>query len=80
MRMTPREAARYLGCSVAMIYSLCSKKRLAHYRVGQGRGKIVISKQDADDYLQSVRVEIQGACPSPTPTRQPILRLKHLKV
>ena len=40
--LTVREAAERLGCSEALVYLLCSERRLPHVRLGTGRGTIRI--------------------------------------
>jgi excisionase family DNA binding protein len=76
-RLTPAEAAEYLGCGVGLVYRLCKAKRLPHYRLGEGRGKIVLSKDDLDAYLAGVKVQLQAS--APLATTKP-LKLVHLKL
>jgi excisionase family DNA binding protein len=64
--MTATEAAKLLEVSVATVYELCAAGRLAHHRIGLGRGVIRIDRPDLDAYLASSRVE---ARPNP-PGRQ----------
>jgi excisionase family DNA binding protein len=76
-RLTPAEAADYLGCAVGLVYKLCKAKQLAHYRLGTGRGRIVLSKDDLDAYLAGVKVLPQELSPMPAPKP---LKLVHLKL
>ena len=78
MKMTPRQTAKYLRCSVAIVYSLCQSKRLAHYRVGNGRGKILIATEDADAYLASTRVATIVA--NNPVVKPPPVKLIHLRL
>jgi excisionase family DNA binding protein len=62
MRLSVKQAAERAGVSPAMVYQWCDERRLAHYRCGgEGkRGKIVISEEDLDAFVQSIRVEAAG--------------------
>ena len=75
MRITPAEAAKYLGCGIGLVYKLCHAKRLAHYRLGAGRGKIVLNTVDLDAYLDSARVPLETRA---IPTKK--VAFKHLKL
>lgn len=76
-KLNPAEAAEYLGCAVGLVYKLCKSKRLPHYRLGEGRGKIVLSKDDLDAYLAGVKVLPQDSAPKSVPKP---LKLVHLKL
>lgn len=76
MRLTPKQAAEHLGCSVSIVYSLCENKRLPHYRLGNKRGKILIETSDLDQFMEGCRI---GNARVNAPV-QPILKLKHLKL
>lgn len=76
-KLNPAEAAEYLGCAAGLIYKLCKSKRLAHYRLGEGRGKIVLSKADLDAYLAGVKVVAQDNAPKSMPKP---LKLVHVKL
>lgn len=78
MKLTPRQAATKIGCSVATVYILCDAKRLGHYRVGAGRGKILIDEQDIEAFLASCKVEAAPATVSPATA--PPFKLKHLSL
>jgi excisionase family DNA binding protein len=80
MKMTPRQAASYLGCSVATVYTLCHSKELAHYRVGQRRGKILIDPADADVYLASKRIGSIEATPAVSMRTIQPATLKHVRL
>lgn len=51
------EAARILGVSSSTVYELAKNRRIAHRRVGVGRGRIFFTEQDILDYLESCKVE-----------------------
>lgn len=53
------EAARRLGISMTSLYALCKARRLAHHRVGSGKGRgiYVFQPSDVVSYLASCRVE-----------------------
>ncbi len=58
--MTVSDAAKLLEVKDSTVYDLCSKKLLAHHRIGTGRGKIVIDSADVAEYKRSRRVEASG--------------------
>ena len=76
MKYSPLQAAEQLQCSVALVYALCQSKRLPHFRVGAGRGKILIAPEDIDRFLATARV---GSKTTPPPAA-PTVKLKHLKL
>ena len=55
--MTVREAANRLEVSVSMVYALCGRGRLAHTRIGIGRGTIRICEDDLKAFLAGCRSE-----------------------
>jgi excisionase family DNA binding protein len=59
MHLTIKEAAEYLGVSVALVYQFCEERRLRHYRYGgEGRrGKIVIREDDLRAFQEQCRVD-----------------------
>lgn len=74
MRLTPQKAAEFLGCCVGLVYALCRSGRLVHYRLGRGRGKILIDTADIDRFLEGCKV---GTALPPAPKPKPV-KLKHL--
>jgi excisionase family DNA binding protein len=74
MRLPPQKAAEYVGCCVGLIYKLCRSGRLVHYRLGRGRGKILLDTLDLDRFLDACKV---GYVPPPAPKPKPV-KLKHL--
>jgi excisionase family DNA binding protein len=55
--LTVRESAERLGCSEALVYLLCSERRLPHVRLGTGRGTIRIAEDDISEFLKSCRID-----------------------
>jgi excisionase family DNA binding protein len=55
--LTVREAAERLGCSEALVYLLCSERRLPHVRLGTGRGTIRIAEDDINEFVKSCRID-----------------------
>jgi excisionase family DNA binding protein len=70
------ELAERLGISNCLAYKLIQQKLIAHSRIGARgrRGKIVISEDDLQRYLESVRV-----APREEPASPPV-KLRHLHV
>lgn len=68
--MSVKQAADSLGVSHALVYALCSARRIRHERHGLGRGKIVIPPDALDEYRRrcTVRAEEfrneETPCPS----------------
>ena len=76
--MTVPEAARLLEVTPALVYKLCGAGRLAHRRIGLGRGTIRITDDDLAAYLESVKVEATPASssidrPRALPMRRPVV-------
>lgn len=55
--MTVQQAADRLGVKAGTVYALCAARKLRHYRVGLGRGRIVVPPEAVEEYLASVCVE-----------------------
>ncbi len=58
--LTVREVAERLRCSLALVYSLCEKGKLAHVRLGLGRGTIRIASSDIDAFIVSCTINSGG--------------------
>ena len=54
--MTVAEAAEQLGCKPGLAYKLCALGKLGYSRLGFGRGKIVISARQLDEYSRRCEV------------------------
>ena len=74
--LTVLDVAKQLAVSPSLVYQLVESERLAHHRIGTGRGTIRISQTDLDSYLTACRAE------SPEKTAPPIRRkrLKHIRL
>ena len=73
---TVREVASVLKVSPATVYQLCADRKIAHLRVGTGRGAIRIRDEDLTAFIAAATVR-----PSePTAPKQPLIKLKHLKI
>jgi excisionase family DNA binding protein len=59
--MTVAEAAKYLEVAPSTVYALCKARKLAHHRVGRGRGAIRLEAADLDAYRAAGRVEAEDA-------------------
>ena len=79
--LTITESSEVSKLSESSIYDACSGKRIAHYRVsGSGkRGKILIRRSDLLAWIESQRVEAEGASLPPAPKPKPP-ELKHLSL
>lgn len=71
-RWTVQEAAQYLRLSTGSVYQLCQDQRLGHIRYGVQRGRIWITRQDCDQYLESCRVLAVAPVPQ-APAQVPAL-------
>lgn len=70
--MTVREVSDRVGISTSLVYALCQAGVIRHTRHGRPgrRGKIVISEDALDDYLQK--------CKGDGEQRAPSVPLKHI--
>lgn len=64
--LSVREYAEEFGISPATVYAMCAQKKLAHVRLGVGRGTIRIPTDQADDYDSKVGLKEQPAGPQKT--------------
>jgi excisionase family DNA binding protein len=53
--LTVAEAAERLRCSEMTVYRLCREGKLAHRRIGVGRGVIRVRAADLDSFAPTVR-------------------------
>ncbi len=77
MLLTVKDIADRLKVSVSCVYQLIESGRLAHHRIGLGRGAIRVSESDLSDFLASNREEPTGGRER---ARLPRPRLRHIKV
>ena len=55
--LTVKQVAERLQISVAMVYLLCNRGKLAYVRVGVGRGTIRIREEDLAAFVESSQVQ-----------------------
>lgn len=74
--LTIKEAAKNLGLSLGAVYALCQSGALAHYRLGIGRGRIMVAWSDLAAFLQRCRkAEVNESAKTPPATDQrPVTR------
>src|SRR5437867_4069355 len=53
---TVQEVAEFLQVSPATVYQLCATRKLAHLRVGAGRGTIRVRQEDLDAFVESCKI------------------------
>lgn len=75
MLLTVRDVAGMLNVSPTCVYSLIERRKLAHIRIGRGRGTIRIRQDDLRAYLSTQEVE-----PEKRPTRTNRIKLRHLQL
>ena len=73
--LTAQNAANRLQVGRTTLYELLRSHKLAHHRVGTGRGSIRIRQEDLERYLDSCRVTDEERTRSAAP-----LKLKHLRL
>jgi excisionase family DNA binding protein len=66
--VTVKDAARALEVSEALVYDLCKRGRLAHYRIGLGRGRIRIDPGQVAAFRAACRREATDAGPEAPPS------------
>ena len=52
--MSTSDVAEILGVTERTVRNMCKNKQITHYRIGS---KIVITKTDLDNYIESLKVE-----------------------
>jgi excisionase family DNA binding protein len=75
---TVKQVAERLGLAASTVYQLCSEHRLAHARIGIGRGAIRISEESLQAFLDGATVpsDVSSEPPPATPPE----RLKHIRI
>jgi excisionase family DNA binding protein len=73
--LTVKQVAERLQVSEATVYQLCAKQKLAHARIGVGRGAIRIDEDALAAFIQASTV----ACGAPPAGKVPQLRADLLK-
>ena len=69
---TIKEVADILKVSPATVYQLCAQRKLAHIRVGTGRGTIRIRQEDLDAFIAGATVQPE----EPAAPKLPVVRVK----
>ena len=52
-----QEVAKLLGVAASTVYDLARQRKIAHRRIGTGRGRLVFTEEDIEEYLNSCKVE-----------------------
>lgn len=68
--LDPQQAAEYLGETRNTVYRLIGEGRISYHKAGATGGRYKFTQDQLDAYLDSIRVEPQGA-PAPKPGRTP---------
>ena len=76
--LTVNQAAERLNVSVKTVRNLIASGRLAHYRIGTGRGVIRISEDALDRHLAECEVR-EDVSPAP-PRRRERRILRHISL
>jgi excisionase family DNA binding protein len=74
---TVKAAAKELGISASLVYSLCAAGKIRHERHGLRRGTIRIPREALDEYRKISTVSGTGGTASPPPAR---VKLSHIKL
>lgn len=67
---TVKEVAEFLGISAAMVYGLCTKRKIRHIRLGVGRGTIRIPEDALKEFLAGATVQTEDPTASTPPLRK----------
>ena len=74
--LTVSAVAERLSVSASLVYQMIESGKLAHHRIGTGRGTIRISETDLESYLAECHHELQP----PTAKSSCKSRLKHIRL
>jgi excisionase family DNA binding protein len=55
-----REVATLLGVAASTVYDMVRQRKIPHRRIGTGRGRIVFTQQDVQEFLDSCKVEVHS--------------------
>ncbi len=82
--LTMRQVAERLAISLSAAYQLVDARKLAHHRIGVGRGAIRVNERDLVQFLADCRREATLEPPAPSPIRSreriAIQPFKHLRL
>lgn len=73
------QAAAHLGVSRVTLYAMVKAEKLAHYRIGTGRGGLRFSPDDLDRVLIDSRVEAKNSPSAPESVVYTPRNLKHVR-
>ena len=73
--MTIRETAARLEVSESLVYGLISSRKLGHYRLGNGRGRIRVSDEHLAEYLARCTFGVREEKP-----KAAMPKLRHIKL
>ncbi len=78
-----KAASALLSISGTTIYALCESGKLAHYRIGSGRGTLRFKREDVQAYLEScyrpAEDALPGAATAPVRRRRNVQSLRGLR-
>ena len=80
MKITVLQVAKRIGVCPSLVYGLVESRAIAHYRVGKGRGKILVDETDLEAFLASRRVDAETHAKAAGKQPPVPFRLKHIKV
>jgi excisionase family DNA binding protein len=78
--LTVAETADRLGISLAVVYALCSARKIRHERHGLKRGKILIPLSALEEYRRLRTVEVEEEEERRKDSLPPLPNFKHLHV
>lgn len=61
--LTVAEAADRLGISASTVYDMARQRRISHCRIGAGKGRLLFTEQDIQEFIESRRVEADSISP-----------------
>ena len=62
--MTVHEAAEKLGISASTLYDMARQKKISHRRIGTGRGRVLFTDEDLEEFLRSSSVKALSLQPT----------------
>lgn len=80
MKITVVEVSKRIGICPSLVYGLVESRALAHYRIGKGRGKILIDEADLESFLQGCRVDAKDEAAPPVKPPRVKTKFKHLSL
>lgn len=62
--LSVNETAKRLGISTSSLYELARQRKISHCRIGVGRGRLLFTEADIEDFLESCRVKAGAKSPA----------------